>query len=76
MEKCFPRLLHLLAHHPDYGSEADDLLDFAQYVVFYLNATVTEESISLIFYFAQRVKQVRDAVSPDTSEVSLVCTSL
>ncbi|KAK7205746.1 armadillo-type protein [Myxozyma melibiosi] len=68
IEKCFPRLLHLLAHHPDYGNEPADLLDIAQYIVFYLNATVTEDNISLIFYFAQRVKQVRDAVSPENSE--------
>ncbi|KAK9331716.1 armadillo-type protein [Lipomyces starkeyi] len=68
MERCFARLLHMLAHHPDYGTDVDDLLDFAQYIMFYLNATVTEQNISLIFYFAQRVKQVRDAISEQTSE--------
>ncbi|KAK9468498.1 armadillo-type protein [Lipomyces arxii] len=68
MERSFSRLLHLLAHHPDYGADAADLLDFAQYIIFYLNAVVTEENISLIFYFAQRVKQVRDAVSNEASE--------
>jgi sister-chromatid-cohesion protein PDS5 len=71
MERCFARLLHMLAHHPDYGTDVDDLLDFAQYIMFYLNATVTEQNISLIFYFAQRVKQVRDAISEQTSEVRI-----
>ncbi|KAK9239716.1 armadillo-type protein [Lipomyces kononenkoae] len=68
MERCFARLLHMLAHHPDYGTDVDDLLDFAQYIIFYMNATVSEQNISLIFYFAQRVKQVRDAISEKTSE--------
>ncbi|KAK9455804.1 armadillo-type protein [Dipodascopsis uninucleata] len=68
MERCFARLLHLLAHHPDYGTDADDLLDFAQYIIFYLSAVATEQNISLIFYFAQRVKQVRDAIVEDQSE--------
>ncbi|KAK9249177.1 armadillo-type protein [Lipomyces tetrasporus] len=68
MERCFARLLHMLAHHPDYGTDVDDLLDFAQYIIFYLNATVTEQNISLIFYFAQRVKQVRDAISEKSGE--------
>ncbi|KAK9475982.1 armadillo-type protein [Lipomyces japonicus] len=68
LEKSFSRLLYLLAHHPDYGSESDDLLDLAQYIIFYLNSVVTEKNISLIFYFAQRVKQVRDALAEDLSE--------
>ncbi|KAK9451020.1 armadillo-type protein [Limtongia smithiae] len=68
LENCFPRLLHLLAHHPDYGTNVDDLLDSAQYLIFYMNTVVTEQNISLIFYFAQRVKQVRDALPDDTSE--------
>lgn len=68
MEALFPRLLSLLAHHPDFGTSMDDLADFARYILFYLRPVATEENLSLIYYLAQRVKQTRDALSPDSSE--------
>lgn len=63
MESVFARLISLLAHHPDYSSEAD-LEDFAQYILFYLRSVATEENLSLIYHIAQRVKQSRDAIAP------------
>ena len=63
MESVFARLISLLAHHPDYSSEAD-LEDFVQYILFYLRSVATEENLSLIYHIAQRVKQSRDAISP------------
>ncbi|KAJ9664720.1 Sister chromatid cohesion protein pds5 [Neophaeococcomyces mojaviensis] len=70
MEMIFARLLSMLVHHPDYPTkdtpEFDgDLLDFAKYIVFYLQACATEENLSLIFHIAQRVKQAQDALSDD-----------
>lgn len=64
MESVFARLISLLAHHPDYAADAADLVDFARYVVFYLQAIATSENISLIYNIAQRVKQCRDAIVP------------
>ena len=74
MELLFARLLSLLAHHPDFpekGSEtfATELLDFAQYIIFYLSTIGNEENLSLIFHVAQRVKQTQDAVT-GTAEAS------
>lgn len=75
MEILFARLLSLLAHHPDFPEKdsesfATELLDFAQYIIFYLTAIANEESLSLIFHVAQRVKQTRDAVlgTPEANE--------
>lgn len=68
MEAVFARLLSLLAHHPDYGTAADDLLDSARYIMFYLTSVATEQNLSLIYHIAQRVKQKRDAIDPDVSE--------
>lgn len=65
MESVFARLISLLAHHPDYSSEAD-LEDFVQYMLFYLRSVATEENLSLIYHIAQRVKQSRDAISPSS----------
>ena len=64
MESVFARLLSLLAHHPDYSASAEDLIDFARYIVFYLRSVATDENISLIYQIAQRVKQCQDAVGP------------
>ena len=68
MEAVFARLLSLLAHHPDYGTGVDDLLDSARYIMFYLGSVATEQNLSLIYHIAQRVKQKRDAIHPDVSE--------
>ena len=64
MESVFARLLSLLAHHPDYAATAEDLVDLARYILFYLHPIATEDSISLIYHVAQRVKQMRDAINP------------
>ena len=64
MESVFARLLSLLAHHPDYDSDADSLLEFSRYIIFYLQNVATEDNLSLIYHIAQRIKQCRDAVIP------------
>jgi sister chromatid cohesion protein PDS5 len=69
MEKAFPRLLHLLAHHTDFSKEESDLDDMVTYLNFYLDCVGTSENYPLLFHLAQRVKQSRDAVDEDKSEV-------
>ena len=64
MESVFARLISLLAHHPDYSSSAEDLIDFSRYLIFYLQNVATEENLSLVYHVAQRVKQCRDVVLP------------
>ena len=64
MESVFARLLSLLAHHPDYDNTADGLVDFARYLLYYLQPVATEENLSVIYHIAQRVKQGRDAIDP------------
>lgn len=76
MEAIIGRLIPLLAHHPDYSASADDLVDFANYFLFFLNATATEENISLIYKYAERVKQTRDAINPDASDNLYVLSDL
>jgi sister chromatid cohesion protein PDS5 len=83
MEVLFVRLLSLLAHHPDFPDKvsetfAAELLDFAQYIIFYLTAIGNEENLSLIFHIAQRIKQTQDAVTgtPEASERLYVLSDL
>jgi sister-chromatid-cohesion protein PDS5 len=76
MEAVIGRLVPLLAHHPDYSSNADDLVDFANYFVFYLNAVATESNIGLIYKYAERIKQTRDGVNPQASDNLYVLSDL
>lgn len=64
LESVFARLISLLAHHPDYSSIPELLVDFGRFFIFYLQNVATEKNISLIYHIAQRVKQYRDAISP------------
>ncbi|KAL8674202.1 MAG: hypothetical protein Q9168_001370 [Polycauliona sp. 1 TL-2023] len=63
MESVIARLIFLIAHHPDYANEAEDLIDLSRYIIFYLQNVATEDNLSLIYHIAQRVKACRDAVT-------------
>ncbi|TKA77158.1 hypothetical protein B0A49_12339 [Cryomyces minteri] len=76
MESMFARLLSLLAHHPDFSSDHEDLQDFIHYILFYLKAVATEENLPLIYHVAQRVKAVRDGVDPPQSENLYILSDL
>lgn len=68
MEAMMPRLLSLLAHHPNYSSEATDLADTAKYILFYVSNIAHEENAGLIFRYAERVKGARDGITPEESD--------
>ncbi|EST07987.1 Armadillo-type fold [Kalmanozyma brasiliensis GHG001] len=69
LDVSFPRLLHLLAHHPDFSRDTrEDLMQFIRYLDFFLDALATPSNVSLFFYLATRVKGVRDAESQGASE--------
>ena len=76
LEAMIGRLIPLLAHHPDYSSDTADVADFANYFLFYLSTVATEENISLIYKYAERVKQTRDGIDPDASENLYVLSDL
>jgi len=72
MEKTFPRLIHLLAHHTDFSKDENDLDDMVTYLTFYLECVGTADNYALFFHLAQRIKQARDALDPDSSEVKCI----
>ncbi|KAF5351176.1 hypothetical protein D9756_008405 [Leucocoprinus leucothites] len=67
-ELLFIRLLHTLAHHPDFSTGHEDLLDLAKYIQFYLDLVVTPENIALLYHLASKGKTVRDHSSFTHSE--------
>ncbi|GAA5968515.1 hypothetical protein JCM11641_007665 [Rhodosporidiobolus odoratus] len=62
-EAPFLRLVHMLAHHPDFEGEeheAEDVKTMAKYFELYFDVFVTADNISYLYYLASRVKTVRD----------------
>ncbi|KDQ22406.1 hypothetical protein PLEOSDRAFT_171792 [Pleurotus ostreatus PC15] len=75
-ELIFIRLLHLLAHHPDYDTSNDGLLDMGKHIQLYLDLIATPDNISLIYNLAAKAKTVRDADSHTHSENLYVMSEL
>jgi sister-chromatid-cohesion protein PDS5 len=76
MESTLPRLLSLLAHHPDYSTVPEELLDHARYILYYLTTVASEEYLALIYKYAERVKQARDGIEDKNSENLYVLSDL
>ncbi|KAF2270267.1 hypothetical protein CC78DRAFT_611921 [Lojkania enalia] len=66
LETVFARILSLLAHHPDFGTDNDTLKLTSRYILFYLKCVATQDNLSLIYHVAQRVKGVADGIKPST----------
>ncbi|KDQ08190.1 hypothetical protein BOTBODRAFT_118968 [Botryobasidium botryosum FD-172 SS1] len=67
-EMMFIRLLHLLAHHPDFSNTPDNLQDIAKYIEFYLDIIASADNIPLLYHLALKAKTVRDSESHTYSE--------
>jgi sister-chromatid-cohesion protein PDS5 len=75
-ESVFPRLIHLLAHHPDYSTSPGELQDHGRYLLYYITTVASEDNLALIYKYAERVKQARDALSGSDSENIYVLSDL
>ncbi|KAG5519117.1 hypothetical protein PMAC_002205 [Pneumocystis sp. 'macacae'] len=76
IEYSIVRFIHFLAHHPDFSTDADDLIDFSKYIKFYLELLATSDSLSLLFHLVQRIKQFYDLISPENSDRLYVLSDL
>jgi sister-chromatid-cohesion protein PDS5 len=75
-ESVFPRLIHLLAHHPDYSTNPVELQDHARYILYYITTVASEDNLALIYKYAERVKQARDALPGSDSDNIYVLSDL
>jgi sister-chromatid-cohesion protein PDS5 len=75
-EIIFIRLLHLLAHHPDFGEGHEELVDLSQYLDFYLDLIASSETVSLIYHLALRAKTVQDSEGDQFSRNLYVISEL
>ncbi|GAA5824892.1 hypothetical protein JCM11251_005384 [Rhodosporidiobolus azoricus] len=62
-ELPFLRLVHMLAHHPDFEGdehEAEELKGMAKYLELYFDTFATAENVGFLFYLATALKTVKD----------------
>ncbi|GAP90058.1 putative spo76 protein [Rosellinia necatrix] len=76
MESTMGRLISLLAHHPDFSSEPEELVDHARYLLFYVSNVATEANFGMIFRYAERVKQTFDGIDRSKSERLYILSDL
>lgn len=74
--QVFVRFLSLLAHHQDFSTNAADLEDFVEYIIFYLKCVASEASLPLIYHLAQKIKTVKDGLDSSKSENLYVLSEL
>jgi len=68
LEIIFIRLLHLLAHHPDFSTAHENMQEMAKYIDFYLDLIASSDNIALLYHLAMKAKTVRDSESHTYSE--------
>ncbi|KAF8189855.1 cohesin-associated protein Pds5 [Mycena galopus ATCC 62051] len=73
MEMMFIRLLHVLAHHPDFATSQEEMLDMAKYIQFYLSQVANADTISLLYHLAMKGKTVQDGESEDSENLYVMC---
>ena len=72
VEQTFVRLIHLLAHHPDFSSEAEDVALFEAYIYFFLDAVANADNVSYLYYMAGQLKLVRDKTSENSDSMYIL----
>ncbi|KAL8321956.1 hypothetical protein RB598_005112 [Gaeumannomyces tritici] len=68
LDSVLPRLISLLAHHPDFDLDLDSLVSQGHYMLFYISNVATESNLGLIQKYAERTKQVYDGIDEEKSE--------
>ena len=76
LELSFASFLSLLAHHQDFGTSADEVAEFVEYILFYLKTAASQTNLPRIYHLAQRIKQVQDGIDPSKSENLYVLSDL
>jgi sister-chromatid-cohesion protein PDS5 len=71
LDSSLVRLIHLLAHHPDFSVAVEDLTIFAQYIRFFLSCVATADNVSFLYHIVQKIKLSKDMVSNELSQVSI-----
>lgn len=70
MDSSLIRLIHILAHHPDFSIATEDLDISAQYLRFYLSCVANSDNVSFLYHIVEKIKLSKDMVAIELSQVS------
>ncbi|KAI9290101.1 armadillo-type protein [Umbelopsis sp. AD052] len=76
IEMSLVQLVHLLAHHPDFGESEEDIKLFIPYIELFLDCVATSENISFLYHIGQKFKATTDTVDPSLSKNSYILSDL
>ncbi|EPB84270.1 hypothetical protein HMPREF1544_08990 [Mucor circinelloides 1006PhL] len=76
VDSSLVRLIHLLAHHPDFTEAVDDLNDFGLYFRFFISCVATPDNVSFLYHIVQQIKISKDMVDEALSKNSYVLSDL
>jgi sister-chromatid-cohesion protein PDS5 len=71
IEMSLVQLVHLLANHPDFGEDDDEIRLFIPFIDLFLSCVATSENVSFLYHIAQKIKATTDVTNPETSKVKL-----
>lgn len=68
-EYGLPHVIHLLAHHPDFGTGPQQLREFQRYFALYLEPIASRaDNYNFLLTLVEAIKQTHDAQTPQHSE--------
>ncbi|CAO3633172.1 unnamed protein product [Mucor fragilis] len=76
VDSSLVRLIHLLAHHPDFTEAVDDLNDFGLYFRFFISCVATPDNVSYLYHIVQQIKISKDMVDETLSKNSYILSDL
>ncbi|KAJ2367314.1 Sister chromatid cohesion protein pds5 [Coemansia sp. Cherry 401B] len=78
VESSLVRLLHMLAHHPDWddAEEVRTLELFATYIEFFITCVCSAQNVSLLFCYAGAMKRYKDRASEQRTTRLYVASEL
>ncbi|KAJ3207768.1 hypothetical protein HDU82_003319 [Entophlyctis luteolus] len=69
VESVFVEFLHMVAHHPDFGTDDEDVTLSAKYIQFYIDIVASPENISFLFHSAAQLKMLVDMHSQTSDNI-------
>ncbi|CAM0142250.1 unnamed protein product [Umbelopsis sp. WA50703] len=72
IEMSLVQLVHLLANHPDFGEDDDEIRLFIPFIDLFLSCVATSENVSFLYHIAQKIKATTDVTNPETSKNSYI----
>ncbi|KAM3587233.1 Sister chromatid cohesion protein pds5 [Umbelopsis sp. WA50703] len=76
IEMSLVQLVHLLANHPDFGEDDDEIRLFIPFIDLFLSCVATSENVSFLYHIAQKIKATTDVTNPETSKNSYILSDL